>query len=320
MIRTLALLLVVQLALVAVVYWPRESSGVTRTALLEISPEQILAVTIQSSTDESIELTRASATSDWQLASGLPADGTKMVSLMDALAGQNPGFPVATSTGAAERFEVDNGAFEKRLQFSDAAGNETTVFLGSSPSFRKVHARISGENEIFTLELNSFDAPTTSDQWLDQSLLATTAINSVQIDNVSFELTEDDWVRTDGGATDSDAASQLINGLGGLRVSGVAADDDDVGARAEPVVTLNLNSGDAPDTVESTLTVLKDEEEERYFLSSSRFSQRFDTSSYDAERLIEATEKLLGADSDEDALADDLIDASATESEPAPSD
>jgi len=320
MIRTLALLLVVQLALVAAVYWPGEPSGVTRSTLLAVSPEEILAVTVQNSGDESIKLTRASATSAWQLASGLPADETKMVSLMDALAGQNPGYPVATSTGAAERFEVDDDVFEKRLQFSDAAGNETTVFLGSSPSFRKVHARIAGENEIFTLELNSFDAPTTSDQWLDQSLLATTAVNSVQIDDVSFELTDDEWVRTDGGAIDSDAASQLINGLGGLRVSGVVANDDDAAARAEPVVTLNLNSGDAPETVASTLTVLKDEDEERYFLSSSRFAQRFDTSSYDAERLIEATEKLLGTDSDQDAFADDLIDAPATEGEPAPSD
>ena len=80
--------------------------------------------------------------------------------LLQVLAVAEQGHPVATSIAARQRFEVASYRFQRRVTLlgHDGAGLGT-VFFGTAPVFRHVHARNEAEDAIYSIAFNSFDAP-----------------------------------------------------------------------------------------------------------------------------------------------------------------
>jgi len=60
--------------------------------------------------------------------------------LIDKLEGAEAAWPVATSESSAERFEVSDAKFQRRIRFFADDAVVTELFLGTSPGFRRVHA------------------------------------------------------------------------------------------------------------------------------------------------------------------------------------
>ena len=310
MIRVLSVLLALQLIVTLVLYWPRQQGAAPTEALVAgLAQESIERIAITDSEGTSSTLTREG--DGWRLGSGLPAERSKVTTLLAALTSGDPGYAIATSDSAATRFRVAEDDFERRIALSGADG-ERVVYLGTSPSFRKIHARRDGEASVYVIELNSYDAPTADGSWLDRSLLAAEDLSTLELYGVRYRLDGDRWVREDGEGVDGDAMEELVQALSRLQVSGLAAgDDEDVSAAGE-ALRITLGEGDTA----SRLTVLDNPDSERYYLSSDRFDPVFNTSAYDAERLIDAARAAAGvadadeqADSDEAALADDGSEA-----------
>ena len=311
--RILSAILALQLALLAALYWPRSSGPVSAGALLaEMAGDALRRISIEGGDAQSVTLSRDADSAPWQLASGLPADESKVAALLDALTERDSGFAIADSAGAAARFQLGDDAFERRIRLANA-DTERAVYLGSSPSFRKIHARREGESAVYVLELNNYDAPTTENDWLDRSLLALRNIDALTLYSIDFELGSEGWTRGDGGAVDAAAMETLVQALASLRVSARVKDGDEDAAAAEESLRLDVRSGDT----DARLTLFEHSDSEadieRYYLSSDRYAGVFDTSAYDAERLLEAARSLAGLpaaedESDNAALAVDAID------------
>ncbi|MEE4277184.1 MAG: DUF4340 domain-containing protein [Halieaceae bacterium] len=317
MIRWLSALLLVQLVLVAALYWPKEPSTSTARSLVAFAADDIERISITD--DEGVEQTlqrdgkRDGKRDDnhddnsWRLPDGLPADSNRVGTLIRALTSADTGLAIATSDAAARRFEVDEDGYVRRLVLSTGE-DDATVFLGSSPSFRKLHARRDGESEVYVVELNSYDAPTDEGSWLDKTLLAATQLDRIDLYGTSFERGDEAWTRSDGEAVDGEAMETLLQVLAGLRVTGIADSEDEDAAAAGESLRLDMAGSDG----EWRLTVLDNPDSERYYLSSDRFEPVFDTSAYDAERLIEAARTVAGLADDDAAEADvDAEDASS---------
>jgi hypothetical protein len=308
-IRILSVLLLLQLGTIVFLYWPQDRAVVDREALVPGLPagavERILITDSEGTT-----VTLARAGEGWTFNGSLPADQVKIDTLLASLLTSDAGLAIATSESAAKRFRVTDADFERRIVLAGADGDrggdgsEETVFLGTSPSFRKIHARREGDASVFVVELNSYDAPTNAGAWLDRSLLAIRDVSGLELYGQRFELADDAWTRDDGEPADPEAIEQLLQALAGLRVSGISDETDEDAQAAGEKLRMTIVSGD--ETIR--VTVLDNPESERFFVSSDRFDATFSTSAFDAERLIDAARSVGGIDTTPEDLGD-LVEA-----------
>lgn len=221
----------------------------------------------------------------WRLAGGLPADGDKVDEVLGKLADLAAPWPVATSGDSAERFEVTESAHQRRLTLESADAVVADFFLGTSPGYRRVHARAEGEDEVYSVAFSNYEAPTDADQWLDKSLLGSAGEpSSIALDGAwRLSRQEGEWVvKAEAGAeeapADSEAADKLAGRFEDLRVLGTVSGADEDQAASLFVV--------ADDQGEHRLTLFHDEEADTYSLASNRIEGRFELASYIAEQLL----------------------------------
>jgi len=164
----LAVLLAIQIGITSLLYWPREAATETPGALLgDLTAEALERIVIHDDAAHSVTLLRGDA--GWQIEPGaLPVDATRVQTLLDALATPTD-YPVATTASAQQRFEVAQDKFQRRILMEHAGGSHT-VYLGSAPGFRKVHARRADEEAVYSIDFNTFDAPATANGWLERTL------------------------------------------------------------------------------------------------------------------------------------------------------
>lgn len=161
-------LFVVQVIVIAL-FLVAKSGGVrTPEAFLEFDVTTVDRFVIASK-DESIELTKEGE--NWVLPDGNPADKNKVDSVIGKLADSGIDWPVATSQSAARRFEVTQASYQKQISVYSDQELLADVYLGTSPSFRRVHAREAKKGDIYSIEFSNYEAGTSPSAWLDKSLL-----------------------------------------------------------------------------------------------------------------------------------------------------
>lgn len=299
-IRVLATLLALQLAVTAFVYWPRQEQVGPATALVTgWSMDGVSGIAIDDG-EASVTLSRSDR--GWTLNNGLPADPLKATTLLTALLEENPGYAIAATQSAAKRFSVAGDDFERRVTLSRGE-EKRSVYLGTSPSFRKVHARRDEDDAIYVLDFNSYDAPTSPESWLDRTLLQLTDISEIETADALWRLENGVWMNaagknTTGQDTNAEAIPDLVQALASLRITGFASEEDATAAEAgEEVLSLEVESA------EGRVALRLQYVEERYFIRSDKAERWFSLSSYDAERLRDAFADDLeaGASSDNNA-------------------
>ncbi len=101
-----------------------------------------------------------------------PADGPKVKTLLGKLASLKKGWPVATTSDAAERFKLTGKDHERRIVLKSGGKSVGAVLIGTSPAFRQVHARVDGSDEVYNVAFASYDAGTRGEDWIDNGVLA----------------------------------------------------------------------------------------------------------------------------------------------------
>lgn len=294
---TLGILLAVQLIVIVVVWTIRSSGGEEPEAFLSFDAPSVDRVRITGE-DNGVTLTRIE--DGWQLEGGLPADSSKVDKVVEKLASAAGGWPVATSTSALVRFEVTDDEHQRRVIVN--AGDETLadIFLGTSPGYRKVHARHASGGAAYAIEFSNYEAGTEPTDWLKKTLLQPDGkLQSVARDAAeaawNLTSTEDGWT-ADGVNLDQDEVSTLIGRFEGLRV-------------------LDLVDAELPATPKMRFTLIDDggaheiaffhlEEEDDYVATSNRFEGRFEVATYIAEQLDVSLGDLLASENDEEATED----------------
>ena len=165
----LAGVLVAQIVLSAVVFWPRASTaGQTELLFPDVEAGDVAALTIEDDAGNVIEL--AKVTGEWVLseADDYPAQGDAISSFLDKLLVISTGRLVTQSDTSHKRLQVAPDEFVRRVTFETGDGTAETLYLGSSPQFGAMHFRLKGQSETYmTSELTQFDANANASTWID---------------------------------------------------------------------------------------------------------------------------------------------------------
>ena len=173
MIGLLAVLLAAQLLLAVGLSYTGPDLAARRpdTPLFDLAGRSVDRLVIDGPDKQQLVLTRQGE--DWVLPGngGFPADSGKVKGLLERLQGLKHGLAVATTGGAQTRFKVSDAAFERRVQL--AQGDETlaTLYFGTSPGLRQVHARTKDDDAVYTTEFSNYEAPLKPGDWEDQAVL-----------------------------------------------------------------------------------------------------------------------------------------------------
>jgi hypothetical protein len=192
-----------------------------QTALLSTDKSQINRITIENGDGKKAVISKVS--DQWQLPDyhDLPANQTKVSAALDKLAQTKSGWPIATTQGSHQRFEVDENKYKTRITLANGDKVLEKLYLGTSPGFRQLHVRKDGQDEVYSVRLNDFDYPVTDDSWLNHKLIS--ADNDIaMVSGPDFELSKqgDEWKTTgDGVEVVQEEAKKLATALTSLNVN-----------------------------------------------------------------------------------------------------
>jgi hypothetical protein len=192
-------LFVLQIAVAGLLYFQSEQqqAGQKPVPLLGLTAADITQLRLTEG-DQRIQLERQG--DRWRLsmlsegaadnpAEVLPANDTLVTGLLVKLQALTTSWPVAQTQSAQQRFEVAESLYQRKLELTTDTGSQT-LYLGTSPGFRKLHVRLKDQEEIYALSLNLYEMPAELDYWLDKRLLASQALTEIESTNVKLVLNQ----------------------------------------------------------------------------------------------------------------------------------
>ncbi|SMF64581.1 protein of unknown function [Alteromonadaceae bacterium Bs31] len=163
----------------------------------------------------------------------MPAMQDKIEDVLSSIAEQKVSWPSATSTSAAKRFEVHSDNAQKTLQFFQQGEKLASLYLGTSPSYKKLHARVEGSNDIYVLTLAQYDLPAKPESWLEKTVLKVDG-NITNIKTDAFSLSgisgEDgpEWSLSpspEGKELDQEAIKRWVKRFNDLVINSLVSED-----------------------------------------------------------------------------------------------
>ena len=307
---TLAFALAIQLAAIGMLLAVRSGSAVEPEPFLSFNAETVDAMTVAN--DEGA-VTLAKTDAGWQLPNGIPADASKVNEVVQKLADASGGWPVASQASTAERFEVTEDNHQRHVVLKSGEETVADVYLGTSPGYRKAHARLVDDDDVYAITFSNYEAGVKESDWLDKSLLrAEGSITAMQrVD--AFALTKDDegtWSAASGATLDQGKVETLAGRFTGLSVLGI----NEAALPDAPKAVYSLQD----DSGTSTFSLYHLEEEDDYVATSDRVQGSYEVSSYIAEQMDVMVDALAP---DQPAPVEDAQAADAEQSaqSPAPS-
>jgi hypothetical protein len=196
--QILAGILVIQIILGIVVFWPKSATtGASEPLFSDLGAGDIVALSIADADGNSIQLKKVGG--DWVLpeADDYPAQADKITSLLDKILGLTTGRLVTRTDASHKRLQVSPDDFMLRIDFETADGTKRTLYLGSSPQYGATHFRVEGQSETYlTSELSIWEAKAEADSWVDTAYLSVPEddITKLTLENANgtFTFTKDD--------------------------------------------------------------------------------------------------------------------------------
>ena len=224
---------------------------------------------------------------DWQLADGKPADGDKVDRTLDKLADASTGWPVATSSSTAERFEVTEDSFQKHLTLFSEDDVVADAFFGTSPSFRLVHVSAADGGPVFAIEFSNYELGNDASSWLDKNLLRPVGDLMMLKHEGQYTLNkvEDEWVEAGETELDSDTVDKVIGRFENLNVYTI----NDSELPEEPTAQLSWTDSEG----ETSLSLYHLEEEDDWVGVSDRVAGQYGISTYIAKDMAMTLEELM---------------------------
>lgn len=257
MIIYLTMLLAAQLVLVFVLTFSHQETAGTKShqLLLNIDSAKIDSITLSGGDQTTLTLKKTGT--GWMLPKhfSAKADAAKVEKLLATLTGVTRPWPVAKTAAAAKRFKVDEQNFERKLVFLSQGKPQKTLLLGSSPGFRKVHARIAGEKPIYDIPFSTFQASLKAEDWINQQQLQIKPeeVSAIELPDCQL-LQKNGKIKlkklTDNEQTDEKQAQKLLKQLTDLRIRDVySKSDKELPNPVELKVKLQLKDGSSRDYV-----------------------------------------------------------------------
>ncbi|MEE2766194.1 MAG: DUF4340 domain-containing protein [Pseudomonadota bacterium] len=170
--RNLSILFVAQVILTFVLFLSDSGTGayIQNDKMLNLQLDSLDRIVLEQPEDKTLVLEKQDG--NWVLPDhfGFPVSVEKITRTFGKLFDTKIGWPIATTDAAESRFKVSADQFERKLIFSSAKVSET-LYLGTSPGFKKIHARMDGTNTIYGIKFSAYQASTKAREWTDQNFL-----------------------------------------------------------------------------------------------------------------------------------------------------
>ena len=245
--RWLALALALQLVVLAVVYWPRHPEAKGGKLLEGLDPGAAAALEIYDNNGKSVRLEKKDGRWQVRLADGgfYPAESGKVDRIIEKLAGLGTARLVSVSAAAHRRLEVAEDHYSRRVKIS-AGGKDFTLYLGSSPGYKRIHVRRGKDDAVYLVrDLAAWELATAASAWwksayLDYDAGKLTAL-AVENGHGSFRLVRKDgkWQAGGGRTIDQDKAANLARDLCRLTITDVVTEKG-FAPKGKPVATLSI--------------------------------------------------------------------------------
>ena len=301
-IQILTIILILQIVLTAVVFWPRSAGSVeVGEALLgDITVENIEQIVIEDGDGDSITLMRTE--DGWVLpeVDDFPAATEKVDTLINGLLEITNDRLITRTEGSHRQLKVAADEFERKIELSSNVANLRTIYIGSSPSFGSSHVRLEGDVETYlTNSIAAHQANADAASWVDTVYhsVPQEEIQAIRLKNANgaWEFEKDDegnWSLVGLGVDqelNATAMSTLATRAASLNLSEpLGLEEKAAYGLAEPLAILVV------ETEEKTITVhvgAFDEENSTYVLKSSESPYYVSVSEFTASPLVDNTDE-----------------------------
>ncbi len=294
LINALLAIFVIQGAMVAALYWPKAGLMEVLNNDVLVPFNAVLLDEIHIGDDKGNEAVLVKAGNHWVLPdlSGLTVSPELIEGLLQAVIRTQTGWPVASSVAARQRFALTDYNFRRRLTLIGSGELLGTIYLGTSPGFRRVHAKNSVQDAIFEISYNSVDASAIDSDWLDKRTLQLHSPVSISSENYSLHKQDDNWHSDTGNTPDTRELDALLLALRSVQIDGVVtAGMQEALSIAVPEMKLSIETADKE--IEFELFTIG----EQHYIHCSDHAMFFTMSSLDFDRFTSLdTRRLKGAD------------------------
>ncbi len=229
--QILALILVIQIVIGLLLFWPWAGATEASSGPLFVDFEADQVQTLTISDGEGNSLTLAKKDGGWVLpqADDFPVDGEKVSPLLEKI-GQVQTNRLVTQTEAShKRLQVAADEFNRLVEMSLAGDGSHRLYIGSSAGAGATHVRADMEEEVYLAgELNSWEANPQASAWIDPLYftLPQTATVALTLENQNgtfeFEKEGEGW-RMKGLAgdevLDESTVTTLVNTAGSVQMT-----------------------------------------------------------------------------------------------------
>lgn len=300
----LGALLILQIVLVVLVYWP-QSEPVNADAPLfaDFDPAAVTSLLIADKAGTTVEIARQAA-GEWVLPQqdGFPVKAESVTALLEKVKELQSNRLVASSPASYDRLGVGESEFERKVTMRLENGSEQTLIIGAAPRSRATHVRRQDQAEVFlAATLTANDAATQISNWIDTTYFSVVReeIKSLSLTNDKgiFQFVKDEageWTLTDLKPDEefnpNNLASVITTLTGVIMVQPVGKTDKPEYGFLTPQATITLvtAAADGQETTR-TLRVGAKDAENRYYVSSSDSPYIAQVNAYTVERILERT-------------------------------
>ena len=229
--KALSGFVILQIALVAIVFWPRNTAiAESRPLFADLTADDVQRITMADASGTNLEFVWADGSWVLPAADDFPANDEQLTELVGKIANIQNSRLIAQTAASHTRLQVADDEFLRRISLTRSNGNVDTLFVGSSPNAQGTHVRRSGEAETYlTGEVQSWEISTLMSSWIDTAYVSLTAadVQRMVVENGNGRLefarvSDTEWELAGLGANDvfnQTAFTSLLNRLVSLRMN-----------------------------------------------------------------------------------------------------
>ncbi len=297
--QILLALLVIQVIVAGIIFWPSGSAAGQGGLMLDLTIEEVTKLTIINESGDNIVLDKEG--DGWILANtdGFPALENKVTDVLTQVVNIQTNRLVAQTDTSHRRLQVAEEEFMRQVIVETDAGVAHTLYIGSSPNVNATHVRLDGQDETYLARgLSTWQINPAASNWIEALYfnVARADITAMTLKNAQGEFQfqkegEDTWTMLGLRAEEELIANNitsLASQISALRMSqplGQAVEDwfELDAPLAEVTVTTNKEGEDS-----QTFTILvgAKDEEGNHVLKASNSDYYVTIASYSVDTLI----------------------------------
>lgn len=302
--RILSAILIIQIAIAVVIYWPRGTAAKTGEPLFgELSVDEIVKFVVNDGEGNRISLSKNFG--QWILpdAGDFIADGQKVNTVLEKIVAVQTNRLVTRTPGSHQRLQVSDEDFQRRVHFELEDGTKYILYIGSSSGARATHIRLAGRVEVYlTGELTNYDVGASVSNWIDTAYLNVPVddIKAMVLENENgtFEFekdAEDQWMMSgleEDEEFDPNKLTTLVTRLASLSMTEPLGKEEkpEYGLDSPGAVVTLMTLNEANESKSYMIRIgKKDPGDNNFFIHSSESAYFVKVASYSAEDFVNRT-------------------------------